>query len=102
MTLEAEDPRVHPALTPLSAIDCDFAPGPTADITRALPQQKRGISMTKYAAVALAIAAAMGTAHAQRDFQEIEIKTTKVVDGVYMLEGAGGNIGLSTGADGAF
>ncbi|MEL7487139.1 MAG: MBL fold metallo-hydrolase, partial [Pseudomonadota bacterium] len=58
--------------------------------------------MTKYAAVALAIAAAMGTAHAQRDFQEIEIKTTKVVDGVYMLEGAGGNIGLSTGADGAF
>ncbi len=39
---------------------------------------------------------------AQRDFSSIEIKTAKAADGVFMLEGAGGNIGLSTGADGAF
>jgi glyoxylase-like metal-dependent hydrolase (beta-lactamase superfamily II) len=30
------------------------------------------------------------------------ITTTKVVDGIYMLQGAGGNIGLSVGEDGAF
>lgn len=39
---------------------------------------------------------------AQRDFSDVEITTTKLVDGVYMLQGAGGNIGLSTGDDGAF
>ncbi len=52
---------------------------------------------------AVAAAAGLGeTAKAQRDFLSVEIKTTKLVDGVYMLEGAGGNIGLSTGEDGAF
>jgi cyclase len=35
-----------------------------------------------------------------RDFDKVSIKTTKVADGVYMLEGAGGNIGLSVGEDG--
>jgi glyoxylase-like metal-dependent hydrolase (beta-lactamase superfamily II) len=37
---------------------------------------------------------------AQRDFADVEIKTHKVADGVYYLEGAGGNIGLSAGEDG--
>ena len=41
-------------------------------------------------------------AAAQRDFSNIEIETTKVADGLYMLVGAGGNIGLSVGDDGAF
>jgi cyclase len=36
----------------------------------------------------------------QRDFSTVEIKTEKVADGVYMLTGAGGNIGVSVGADG--
>ncbi len=39
---------------------------------------------------------------AQDRFASVEIKTTKVADGIYMLEGAGGNIGLCTGEDGAF
>ncbi len=39
---------------------------------------------------------------AQRDFSNVEIKTHKIVEGVYMLQGAGGNIGLSVGDDGAF
>ena len=39
---------------------------------------------------------------AQRDFSAVEIKTTEVSNGIYMLQGAGGNIGLSTGDDGAF
>ncbi len=41
------------------------------------------------------------TAGAQ-DFSKVEISTIKVTDGVYMLQGAGGNIGLSVGDDGAF
>jgi len=39
---------------------------------------------------------------AQQDFTKVEIETTKVADGVYMLNGAGGNIGVSVGADGVF
>ena len=46
--------------------------------------------------------AAAGEAAAQRDFSAVEIKTTEVAPGLYMLEGAGGNIGLSVGPDGAF
>ena len=37
---------------------------------------------------------------AQRDFSKVVIETVKVTDSVYMLTGAGGNIGLSVGADG--
>jgi len=39
---------------------------------------------------------------AQNDFSEVEIQTIKVADGVWMLTGAGGNIGVSAGADGVF
>lgn len=46
--------------------------------------------------------ASICAAYAQRDFAQVEIKTTKVADGIYMLEGAGGNIGLSIGENGAF
>jgi len=37
--------------------------------------------------------------HAQ-DFSQVQIKATKVSGNVYMLEGAGGNIGVSVGDDG--
>jgi glyoxylase-like metal-dependent hydrolase (beta-lactamase superfamily II) len=37
---------------------------------------------------------------AQRDFANVEIKSTPVSKTVYMLEGAGGNIGVSAGPDG--
>jgi len=36
----------------------------------------------------------------QRDFSKVEIKVTPVAGKVYMLEGAGGNIGASVGEDG--
>jgi glyoxylase-like metal-dependent hydrolase (beta-lactamase superfamily II) len=36
----------------------------------------------------------------ERDFSKVEIKVTKVAGNVYMLEGAGGNIGASVGDDG--
>lgn len=37
---------------------------------------------------------------AQRDFSKVEIKATHVAGNVHMLEGSGGNIGVSVGADG--
>jgi cyclase len=39
-------------------------------------------------------------AFAQDDFSKVEIKATKINGNVYMLEGSGGNIGVSVGADG--
>lgn len=39
-------------------------------------------------------------AWAQMDFARIKIKTTHVAGNIYMLEGAGGNIGASVGPDG--
>ncbi len=41
-------------------------------------------------------------AGAQQDMDAVEIRTALVAPGVYVLEGRGGNIGLSIGADGAF
>lgn len=37
---------------------------------------------------------------AQTDYSKVEIKVTRVNGNVYMLEGAGGNIGVSVGEDG--
>ncbi len=39
---------------------------------------------------------------AQNQYDSVEIKTIKVDDGLYMLQGAGGNIGISSGVDGIF
>ena len=39
---------------------------------------------------------------AEPDFSSVDIETIRVADGVYMLRGAGGNIGLSIGKDGVF
>jgi len=50
-----------------------------------------------FLATALLVAA---TALAQRDFSTVEIKATKVAGTVWMLTGAGGNIGVSVGEDG--
>jgi glyoxylase-like metal-dependent hydrolase (beta-lactamase superfamily II) len=36
----------------------------------------------------------------QQDFSKVQMKVTKVAGNVYMLEGAGGNIGVSVGSDG--
>ena len=36
----------------------------------------------------------------QRDFSQVQMKATKVSGNVYMLEGVGGNIGVSVGPDG--
>ncbi len=38
----------------------------------------------------------------QQDFSKVEIKTTKLTDSYYTLEGAGGTIGILAGPDGVF
>ncbi|MET0986996.1 MAG: MBL fold metallo-hydrolase, partial [Steroidobacteraceae bacterium] len=49
---------------------------------------------------ALLGACASLTVAQQPDFDKVEIKATKVAGNIYMLEGAGGNIGVSVGEDG--
>ncbi|MCH9691680.1 MAG: MBL fold metallo-hydrolase [Gammaproteobacteria bacterium] len=39
---------------------------------------------------------------AQQDFSAVEVKPHKVTENIYMLTGAGGNIGVFTGKDGVF
>lgn len=49
----------------------------------------------------LLLMTAISSVHAQ-NFDQVQIKTVKVADGVYMLVGSGGNIGVSAGEDGVF
>jgi cyclase len=53
----------------------------------------------KRMALALLLAASAAMAQ-QPDFGKVQIKVTKVAGSVYMLQGAGGNIGVSVGEDG--
>src|SRR2546423_14373470 len=41
-------------------------------------------------------------AAAQQDFSKVEIRTTKLAESVYLMEGAGGNLGVSIGEDSVF
>jgi cyclase len=52
------------------------------------------------AACALVLLAA--PALAQQDLSKVEIQTDKLADTVYMMTGAGGNLGVSAGEDGVF
>jgi cyclase len=54
---------------------------------------------TPLCVVALLFSCMLATAQEQ-DFSKVQIKVTKVAGTVYMLEGAGGNIGASIGEDG--
>jgi cyclase len=51
--------------------------------------------------IATALAVAL-PALAQQDFSKVEIRTTRLGDATYMMEGAGGNLGLSIGEDAVF
>ena len=44
--------------------------------------------------------AALNTAVAQQDMEDVQIKATHVAGNIHMLEGRGGNIGVSAGSDG--
>jgi len=56
----------------------------------------------KKALIALFSLLAFGAHAQQRNFDAVQIKTTEVAAGIYMLEGEGGNIGVSAGEDGVF
>src|SRR3954466_10845298 len=43
---------------------------------------------------------AVATTFAQQDFSKVQIKATHVASNIFMLEGSGGNIGVSVGPDG--
>jgi glyoxylase-like metal-dependent hydrolase (beta-lactamase superfamily II) len=67
----------------------------------------KGVNMQRrffWGVVLAALATGSGTTPAtgQRDFSNVEIRTTSLGGGVYMLMGSGGNIGLSVGEDGPF
>jgi cyclase len=49
---------------------------------------------------ALLIALLASPSLAQQDFSKVEVKATKVNGNIYMLQGSGGNIGVSVGTDG--
>jgi cyclase len=51
-------------------------------------------------AIVFVVSTAATLAAAQQDFSKVEIKAEKVSGNVYMLTGAGGNIGVSAGDDG--
>jgi glyoxylase-like metal-dependent hydrolase (beta-lactamase superfamily II) len=44
--------------------------------------------------------AILSTFSVAQDFDNVQIETIKVADGIYMLQGSGGNIGVSVGEDG--
>jgi cyclase len=52
--------------------------------------------------LAAAMALAAPAAGQGPDFEKVQIKTEKVAEGIWVLAGAGGNIGVSAGADGVF
>jgi glyoxylase-like metal-dependent hydrolase (beta-lactamase superfamily II) len=56
-----------------------------------------------YLAASLLLLLSLATATAADDqFRDVEIKTIQAGDGIYMLTGQGGNMGVSAGADGVF
>ncbi|SDB57909.1 Glyoxylase, beta-lactamase superfamily II [Flavobacteriaceae bacterium MAR_2010_188] len=59
-------------------------------------------TMKKIKSYSLVLAGLIGLTANSQNFDGVEIKTTQVTDHIYMLQGAGGNIGVSSGEDGIF
>ncbi|MCH7782251.1 MBL fold metallo-hydrolase [candidate division KSB1 bacterium] len=51
-------------------------------------------------ALVLVVVLVFSNTYAQQDFSNVQITTTHVAGNVYMLQGSGGNIGVSAGPDG--
>ena len=74
---------------------------PAFSVYNPAPNNAEGIFMRKLRLGGFVLLAAVGLACAQdQDFSKVQIQVTKVAGSVYMLEGAGGNIGASVGEDG--
>src|SRR6201990_636670 len=57
------------------------------------------VDKVRFVLIAVVTMAALAAAQ-NNDFSKVQIKVTKVAGNVYMLQGAGGNIGASIGEDG--
>jgi cyclase len=66
---------------------------------KAIPNSLRRAALVAFAFLA---ATAYSRAQGQPDFSKVEIKTTKLSNNFYTLEGQGGMIGILTGPDGIF
>src|SRR5712664_2862514 len=64
--------------------------------------RRKGGGMKKILVSLTFAALSFGAFAQQRNFDAVQIKTTQVAPGIYMLEGEGGNIGVSAGEDGVF
>lgn len=64
--------------------------------------QMTAIRFAALAVAGLVTVAGSASAQGQIDFSKVEIKTTKVTNNFYTLEGAGGMIGVLAGPDGVF
>ena len=69
-------------------------------IFRTFPLANQAASAKVTALIAATLLALCLTALGQQDFSSVEIKVHKVAGSVFMLEGSGGNIGVSVGEDG--
>jgi cyclase len=56
--------------------------------------------MRRLLVIALLVSPCLALAQQEPDWSKVQIKATKVAGNIYMLEGAGGNIGASIGEDG--
>lgn len=63
---------------------------------------KQQPAILRMAALAAALLLSTTAAAQQQDFSQVQIKTNKLADNLYYLEGSGGNIGVSIGDDGIF
>ncbi len=56
----------------------------------------------KFAFIVLSVLLSLPAAAQPDRFDKVQIKTTQLAQNIYMLEGEGGNIGVSVGEDGVF
>ena len=75
---------------------------PASSITHevVMPGQPRSLATILLVSLATSMVGAQ-YASAQ-DFDEVQIRTEQITDGLYMLVGSGGNIAVSVGEDGIF
>src|SRR2546425_12920748 len=65
-----------------------------------LPTRKTRVNMHRLTLVIAGLLLASIAVAQDEDYSKVQMKVTKVAGSVYMLEGAGGNIGASVGEDG--
>src|SRR5262245_2299602 len=89
----------HAIVPDPTMIRCGYAAG-SIHRSAIVRNRTNGDTAMKKLATLIVIVAAWPAFAQQQDFSKVEIKVHKVAGNVYMLEGSGGNIGVSVGDDG--